>query len=114
VSKSRRAGRVVLLGMSAILCGLLLAQCRSVTDHVLGRVSASAKAESCASACAEQANDLMRIESKTHTQNVKDCAGDPSCLAAEEARHNAAVRDIQDGRKRCQSGCHHQGGGQGR
>jgi hypothetical protein len=102
------------MGATSLLAGLLLAQCRSVTDNVLGRMSVAAKAESCITDCADRANELIRIESQTHTSNVKACKGNPSCLAAEESRHEAAVKQIQDGRKRCQSGCHHQGGGKGR
>lgn len=114
MSSANGVRRSILLGVTSVLAGLLLAQCRLVTDHALGRVTAPAKAGSCVSQCADQANELMRIESKTHTTNVKDCNGSQSCHAAEAARHEAAVKQIQDGRKRCQSGCHHQGSGKGR
>lgn len=37
-----------------------------------------------------------------------------ACLAAEEARHKAALKAIDEQRKDCVNGCHHQGGGTGR
>ena len=37
-----------------------------------------------------------------------------ACIAAEEARHKAALKAIDDQRKACVNGCHHQGGGTGR
>ena len=36
------------------------------------------------------------------------------CLAAEEARHKAALKAIDAQRMECMNGCHHQGGGTGR
>jgi len=44
---------------------------------------------------------------------VKACGSDAACLAAEDARHDAAVAAIQAQRKTCQNNCHHQGGGTG-
>lgn len=111
---THRIRRTVLLATLAVAGGLLLAQCRSVTDNVLGRTSAAAKAQSCISRCADLANDQTKIESQTHTANVQACNGDATCLATESARHDAAVSAIQEQRKACQSSCHHQGGGQGR
>lgn len=36
------------------------------------------------------------------------------CLLAEEARHKAALKAIDERRMECMNGCHHQGGGSGR
>jgi hypothetical protein len=114
LASPRRTRRVVLLAITAVLAGLLLAQCRSVTDTVFGRSNAAAKAENCVQGCADAANDLKKAESKTHVANVKACGGNASCLAQEQARHEAAIQAINESRKRCQASCHHQGGGQGR
>jgi hypothetical protein len=35
------------------------------------------------------------------------------CIRAEEARHKAALKAIEDQRRACINGCHHQGGGTG-
>jgi hypothetical protein len=110
-----RARRILLLATLSVAAGLLLAQCRSVTDNVLGsRASITSQAQSCISACAKTANEQIRIESDLHTANVKACNGDPVCLENEEDRHEAAVAAIQNARKACQAGCHQQGGGAGR
>ena len=110
-----RARRILLLATLSVAAGLLLAQCRSVTDNVLGsRTSIATGAQSCINACAKAANEKIRIESELHTANVKACSGDPTCLENEEARHEAAVAAIQSSRKSCQAGCHQQGSGAGR
>lgn len=110
-----RARRILLLATLSVTAGLLLAQCRSVTDSVLGsRGSIATSAQSCINACAKAANERIRIESDLHVANVKACNGDPTCLDNEEARHEAAVLSIQNTRKACQAGCHQQGSGSGR
>src|SRR5688572_29098696 len=110
-----RVRRILLLATLSVVAGLLLAQCRSVTDNVLGsRTSIATGAQSCITACAKAANERIRVESELHTANVKACNGDPTCLANESARHEAAVTAIQNTRKSCQAGCHQQGSGAGR
>jgi hypothetical protein len=44
---------------------------------------------------------------------LKACGDDADCRAAEEARHEAVVENIQARRRECVSGCHRQGGGRG-
>ena len=87
--------------------------CRSVTDNALGSRRGAEETANCISACAHSANEAIRAESDLHVTNVHACAGDSACLAREDARHQAAVNTIQDGRKACQDGCRHQGGGSG-
>lgn len=111
---THRLRKTLLLATLSVVAGLLLAQCRSVTDNLTGRASAAAKAQSCVSQCADAANAQIRTESELHVANVKACNGDAACLAQEEARHEAAVATIQSARQACQSACHHQGGGSGR
>jgi len=108
--RTHRIRKTLLLATLSVAAGLLLAQRRSVTDSVLGHGSASLNAQSCIAQCAETANALTKTESATHTANVKACNGNSSCLAAEEARHEAAVASINSNRKACQNGCHQQGG----
>ena len=111
---SSRIRRVLVLGATSLLAGLLLTQCRSVTDSLFGRSNAAAKAENCVKSCNNVMQDQKSAENETHRANVKACGGNPTCLAQEQARHEAAIAAINEARKRCQSGCHHQGGGQGR
>jgi hypothetical protein len=109
-----RARNAVFIVMLSIVGGLLLAQCRSVTDNVFGRSPAAAKSENCMNDCAKQGVVQTKAENELHQANVQACAGNLSCLQAEEARHEAAKAAINEARKRCQATCHEQGGGQGR
>lgn len=115
----RKAPRVLL----AVLCAAVvvcLSQCKLAPDAVTGlnrsensQSRSASSPGSCISDCAHQANDAMKLEQDLHKDNVEACNSDPTCLANEEARHEAAVDAIQNGRKACMSNCHHQGGGKG-
>ena len=39
---------------------------------------------------------------------------DRDCINEENARHQAAIERILEGKRQCQANCHHQGGGTGR
>lgn len=109
-----RIRNAILIVTLSIAGGLLLTQCRSVTDNVFGRGTSAAKAENCMNDCAKQGVAATQAENTLHQANVKACGGNISCLQAEDARHEAAKAAINEARKRCQAGCHDQGGGQGR
>lgn len=111
---THRIRNAILIVTLSILGGLLLTQCRSVTDNVFGRNTSAAKAQNCMNDCAKAAVALIQAESDLHKANVKACNGDLTCLASEDARHEAAMAAISESRKRCQAGCHDQGGGSGR
>jgi len=105
----------------AILCAVALVgltQCKMTPDKVTGVAMEMDKAKpnrgNCVSDCAHEANDAMDDEKDLHKDNVKACKGNKACLDAEEARHEAAVDQIQENRKHCMDSCHHQGGGHGR
>ena len=110
-----KAPRVALAILSAIaLVGL--SQCKLTPDKLTGVDKAGSIKSSpgaCISECAHRANDAMDGEKDLHKVLVQNCHGDPVCLAAEDARHQAAVNAIQDGRKRCMDDCHQQGSGSG-
>jgi hypothetical protein len=114
----RKAPFVVLAVVSAVaLFGLT--QCKLAPDKVTGvekteMGKAASAPGNCISDCAHAANDAMKAEQDLHKDNVKACNKNSACLAAEDARHDAAVDQIQDGRKACMNNCHHQGGGNGR
>ncbi len=114
-----KAPRIVL----AVLCAVAvvaLSQCKMTADKVTG-VEATmnqGKPQSdnhgqCISNCQHVANDAQKAENDLHKANEKACQGNPACLAAEDARHNAALNLIEEDRQRCMDGCHHQGGGHG-
>ena len=109
-----RLRNAILIVTLSILGGLLLTQCRSVTDSVFGRSATAAKAENCMNDCAKAGVAATQAENALHQANVQACGGNITCLQAEEARHEAAKAAITEARKRCQAGCHDQGGGKGR
>ena len=108
-----RGIRWALFAVATVALAATVVTCKSVTDNVTGSKQTATEAANCVSACAHAANELNRAESQLHVDNVHACNGDPACLAQEDARHDAAVDAIQEFRKRCQAGCHHQGGGSG-
>lgn len=100
-----------LLGFTAVG----LSQCRAVQDNLTGVSAGLARGGpgSCISQCANAYADSNRAESEIHVQNVQACGGDPVCEALEEARHEAAVYRISEGRKACMDECRYQSGGFG-
>src|SRR5712691_9479535 len=100
----------------ALLIGVAvtLSQCKMVTDGLSATgVGATDNTATCISDCAHAFSDSTRVESNLHVANVHGCAGNAACLAAEDARHEAALIRLQLGRQDCQNRCHHQGGGKG-
>ena len=110
--RSRRARVVLLLAATVLLVGSV-DTCRMVADNVLGGRHEAADTGNCISDCAHKANDAIRSESDLHVTNVHACAGDSTCLANEEKRHEDAMAAIQTQRRTCQDNCRHQGGGSG-
>lgn len=113
----------IVLAVLCIVSLVALTQCTMTADKVtgvdVGGVTDSQKSKpqthgSCVSECAHSANDAMKDEQDLHKSNVKACNNDPTCLANEETRHEAAVNAIQEARQHCMDDCHHQGGGHGR
>ena len=100
----------------ALLIGVAvtLTQCKMVTDTLATTgVAGTESTVNCIADCEHTANDAKRAENNLHEANVRACAGNRACLAAEDARHEAALIRIQLSRKNCQDRCHHQGGGNG-
>ena len=107
----RRRSIVVLLGAAVLAAATM--QCRMVTDSVVRPLSEPTRASSCIKSCNDAAQAAVQAEVSLHQANVQACGADTTCLAQEEARHEAAIAAIQNQRKACQNGCHHQGGGGG-
>jgi hypothetical protein len=113
----------IVLAVLCIVSLMVLTQCTMTADKVTGVDLAGGGISpdkvqpqthgSCVSECAHQANDAMQAEKDLHQNNVQACNSDPTCLANEEDRHEAAVEAIQEARQHCMDGCHHQGGGHG-
>lgn len=115
-----RSSRIALLILGATVLALVLNQCRMVGDQVtspltsgLGLQQQQNNHGNCISECAKAYADSNKVEAALHVANVKACGGDPTCLATEDARFEAAKARITSGRKACMDECHHQGGGSG-
>jgi hypothetical protein len=114
------------LVLAAICVAALVAltQCKMTADKVTGVDMGAAVSDgqkikpqnkgNCISDCAHEANDERQAENDLNKDNIKACNGDPTCLANEEARHEAALDAIEAQRRRCMDNCHHQGGGDAR
>ena len=111
----RRAARHIVLALLAVGALFGLTQCKLSGDKLTGVNKAKPSNHgTCISNCAHEANQAKQLEQDLHVANVQACNGDPTCLANEEARHEAAVEAIQAERKRCMDSCHEQGGGNSR
>jgi len=113
VARLRRRSAFLGLGVLLIATALSLTQCRMVGERLTGVDLECARPDKCISACQQVFNGLMAAEADQHVLLVKQCNGDPVCLATEEIRHEQAVSRIQMGRQECVNRCHHQGGGHG-
>jgi hypothetical protein len=115
-----RLRRVVVFAALAALLGvvsLTLSHCTMVGDNLTG-VGASAAAPT---TCVKQCNDYYamqyKIEQKRYQANndachaIEDNQAKTDCLAAELARHSAAMSALGAAKTQCQDSCHHQGVG---
>lgn len=111
--------KIALLMVAAAALTMLLSQCRMVTDAVAPgsavreAITESRKPTDCVNACRDAYNQAKDAETALHKANELACNGDLACLDAEEARHEAVMNQINQDRKVCVDGCHHQGGGTG-
>jgi len=109
--------KIALLVAAAASLTVLLSQCRMVTDQITApatRIAMTAqKPKDCTTNCQDQYTAAIKAENDLHRTNEQLCGTDPVCLANEEARHEAALAQIQANRKACLDTCHHQGGGSG-
>lgn len=110
-STARIAPRVLLL-LALAASSLALTQCRMVGDRLTGVDAGLFKRKGdCRTACQDEFRERTRAEGDLHVQLVRACGGEPTCLAEEEARHEAAKQDIKAQRDACLNSCHQQGGG---
>jgi hypothetical protein len=104
----RFAALVTLLGVAS----LTLSQCTQVSDRLTGVGLSHSSYGKCVRSCNRTYHALEAQERKLHHANMKACASDEACKAAERARHNAEIVRLEQGRKACRALCHKQGSGQ--
>jgi hypothetical protein len=105
----RRALSFSALAVILAFTSLTLSQCRMVTDRLTGVQPLNHRLD-----CAERCRDIYRIsiiiENAIHQIRVHICHNNASCLATEQARHQAALARIEQNRINCLQDCHNQGG----
>jgi len=103
------------VALVAALVGLaaMLAQCRSVSNDVLGLglQHGADQSGACTADCTKTYNAQIKQENNLHRANEAACNNDPACLAAEEARHEAELTRLNQAKQDCINGCHTQGRG---
>ena len=109
---SRRI-RWALFAVATVAIVATVVTCRSTTDEVLAPRAEATDAKNCMSNCAHEANEAIHEENDRHDDALEACHDDKACKEREQARHKAAMDQIQDQRKECQNNCHHQGKGKG-
>ena len=102
-------GAVLVLGLAA------LAGCTLIGDNLTG-VTAGSGPTTCIKQCNDLYKNLYNAEQKLHATNVEGCQalaqpGKGNCLAAEDARHTAAMVALGNAKIACQNNCHRQGTG---
>jgi len=109
---AKRLGSRVGLAALLVLALLLLSQCRMVNDRMVGVDVGLLRTTpaKCADQCQKNADKAVRLEARVHLTYVGACNGDPTCLADEDARHQAALQNIESQRQQCIADCHNQGG----
>jgi hypothetical protein len=120
LARHNRRRRAVLYAVATVIVGMIsltLAQCVNVGDKTTG-VTLRHSPTNCIKQCNDQYKILFDQEQKLHQTNIENCQALPqpdrgSCLAAEDARHQARMAELGQAKIDCQNNCHHQGGGTG-
>jgi hypothetical protein len=103
--------------VGAIVIALVaLAGCTFMGDSLTGVQVNGAGPTTCVKQCNNLYATLYNEEQKLHDTNVEHCQALPqpdkaNCLAAEDARHQAAKTALSAGKIDCQNNCHRQGTG---
>ena len=108
---SHLAMRLLLL-LALVAASFTLIQCRLVGDRITGaNVDIFKRKDECLAKCQADYQARNQVEDQLHQQQLAACAGDPSCIANENARHTAAQASSKAQRDACMNGCHQQGAG---
>jgi hypothetical protein len=104
-----------ILGAVAMLGLIAFAGCTFVGDNITG-VQAGSGPTTCIKQCNDFYADQYKIEQKLYQTNKEGCLALPqpdkdACLAAELARHQAAMDALGAAKVECQNNCHRQGTG---
>ncbi len=97
-----------------VLTAATLSQCKMVDERLTGVASPfKDQPTKCMQQCNKDSDRALREEDRIHVANVLACAGDATCLALEQIRHENRIAEIGVQLQTCLNGCHHQGAGEG-
>jgi hypothetical protein len=100
----------LLLVTALVFLGLGAVSCRQVTDPAQTLTISKGDVGHCIDECNDDARDATRGENELHKIRAFLCRKNPTCLASEDVRHQAALDRIEARRLACIQECHHQGG----
>lgn len=110
-SPSRVVMRLLLL-LALAAASLTLTHCRMIGDKLTGvGVGNLQRANDCLKACKDVYKQAIKDEDRLHRDRERACNRQPACIAAENARHAAAIAQIEAAYAACKASCHEQGGG---
>jgi len=114
--KHARLNPVWIVAGAVVIALVALAGCTFMGDSLTGVKVSGAGPTTCIKSCNDLYNMLYNDEQKLHQTNVEGCQamaqpGKANCLAAEDARHTAAMTSLGNGKIDCQNNCHRQGTG---
>jgi hypothetical protein len=95
---------------------ITLAGCTMVGDRLTGLSITHVSPSACIRTCVETQTQAVHAEVALHQAQIEACQALPDsqrgeCVAAESARHAAAMAGIAASRGECLGGCHNQGSG---
>ncbi len=107
--------RPISLGLLTFLLLIATSGCTMVGD-LTGVSFNKANPSACIKSCSSSFADQVQAEARAHQAAIRNCEGlsdseRAACVAAEAARHQAAMAQISSGRQECMNGCHRQGTG---
>jgi len=118
---SRKSGRLAVsfIVLAALLGAMtmVLAQCTMVGDNVTGVGLDRVGPTTCIKLCNDSFAELYKQEQKRHIAAQEQCqllpGGDDraTCLAAEDATHQANKNQLTADKIDCQNNCYHEGAG---
>ena len=110
-----RDSRSIFRGVMTLILLVAVAGCTMIGD-LTGVSLNKANPSACLKSCAGSFADQVHAEAETHQAAIRGCQSlseseREACVAAEAARHAAAMAQISGGRQECMNGCHRQGSG---
>ncbi len=113
VGPIRRRAALVFLGALLTVVALSLSQCKMVNESLTGVSLDKNTPDKCIQKCAKTLSQQLVVAATVHQSHLRDCNGDPVCIALENARYDEQLQGIYADYRNCLDDCHHQGSGGG-